>query len=116
MAAPSYFVPGYTYSNYTLAGTSPNYGTRRDTVFTNTQVKGTREYDWFCTSASRLFAVFLDDTRTVQRRRIFRDAIGRLVFPFGRYPGAPVFRPEDGAIGDVDGPGIPDVDVNPLGQ
>ena len=116
MSAPKYFIPGYTYANYRTDGSSPNYGTRTDTVTTNTQAAGTCEYDWLCTSVSRTFAVFLDDTRTVQRRKQYRDAIGRFIYPFGRYPGAPVMRPEDGAVGDVDGPGIPDVDVNNFGQ
>jgi hypothetical protein len=84
------FTPGWTYANrdYIL------YSTGRKKVVTNKQKADLPEIDWTCQSRTKTFATFLDETMTVQRRKIYRDDNGSFVYPYGRYPGAPVLRAE----------------------
>jgi len=84
------FVAGYTYANRD----SIVYGTNRSSVVTNKQFAGYPEIDWTCHSVTKTFATFLDDTNTIHRFRIRRDANGSFVYPYGRFPQAPVLRAE----------------------
>jgi hypothetical protein len=84
------FKAGYTYANRDFL----LYGTNKSTVVTNEQFAGYEEYDWFCTSVTRTFAVFTDDQNVVRRLRIYRDQNGSFVYPRGRFPQAPVLRAE----------------------
>lgn len=84
------FLPGYLYQS------SPNYnyGIKRNTQPLNKPASGEPIINWSCKTVSKTFATFIDDTSTVQRRRIYRDALGSYVFQFGKFPGAPVLRAE----------------------
>lgn len=102
----AYFKPGWTYANRN----SLQYGTNRGSVATNKQSPNEPELDWICQTVTKTFATFLDETKTVQRRKIYSDILGRFVYPKGRFSGAPVLRAEyaynNGTLtsdGDLDG-------------
>ena len=87
----AFFRPGYTYANRDFITYGPD---RKQRQVLNKQAPGTQEIDWVCHSVTKTFATFLDETKTYQRRKIYRDDNGNYVFPKGRYDGAPVLRAE----------------------
>jgi hypothetical protein len=87
-----YFTQGQVYTNKS----TDLYGTDKGSAVTNQQAAGSQTYNWLCLKVSNTFAVFKSKSGgpdgTVHRLRIYRDQLGKFVFPKGRYDGAPVFR------------------------
>ena len=87
-----YFVKDQLYTN----SNSDLYGTDKGSVVTNQQNPNMRIMTWLCTAVTATFAVFKSKSGggdgTVHRLRIYRDQLGKFVFPRGRFDGAPVFR------------------------
>ena len=87
-----YFVKDQLYTN----SNSDLYGTDTGSVVTNQQNPNMRIMTWLCTAVTATFAVFKSKSGggdgTVHRLRIYRDQLGKFVFPHGRFDGAPVFR------------------------
>ena len=88
----NYFVKGQHYTTRN----SELYGTDKGSVVTNNQDPNMRIMTWLCTAVTATFAVFKSKSGrgdgTVHRLRIYRDQLGKFVFPNGRFDGAPVFR------------------------
>jgi len=101
----SNFVAGYTYANRDYL----QYGSPKGRVTQNKQQAGYPEVDWICQSVTKTFATFLDETATVQRRRVYSDNLGKFVYPKGRFSGAPVLRAE---YAYNNGTLVPDSDYN----
>jgi len=88
----NYFVEGQLYTN----NNTDKYGTDKGSAVTNTQAPNMRIMTWLCLKVTNTFAVFKSkqggSDGTVRRLRIYRDSLGKFVFPRGRFDGAPVFR------------------------
>lgn len=86
----NYFVEGQLYTN----NNTNLYGTNKASVVTNQQAPSEPIMTWLCRKVTPTFAVFVarSGRGTVHRLRIYRDQLGKFVFPRGRFDGAPVFR------------------------
>jgi len=88
----NYFVAGQLYTN----NNTDLYGTDKGSAVTNKQYASEPIMTWLCTAVTATFAVFKSKSGspngTVHRLRIYRDQLGKFVFPRGRFDGAPVFR------------------------
>ena len=86
------FVAGQLYTN----NTTDLYGTNKGSVVTNKQALSEPIFTWLCKAVTPTFAVFKGKSGspngTTHRLRIYRDQLGKFVFPRGRFDGAPVFR------------------------
>jgi len=95
------FEAGYLYGT----STAYNYATRRSLQTNNTKSPNIPPVIWACRKRTKTFATFLDETNTLQIRRIRRDDLGSFVYTNGKFPDAPVLRAEY-TLG-------PDTDWNP---
>lgn len=84
------FIPGQLYTN----DINNLYGTKSNTVTTNQQAAGEPTVTWLCKAATKTFITFVGRSGhgTFRHLRKRRDALGDYVFPFGRFPGAPILR------------------------
>jgi hypothetical protein len=85
------FIAGNLYST---DGTAYKYATRRSLQTNNTKSPNIPSVIWSCRKVTKTFATFLDETNTLQIRRIRRDDLGFFVYTDGKFSGAPVLRAE----------------------
>lgn len=85
------FEAGYL---YTTDANTLKYATRRSLQTNNSKSPNIPPVIWACRKRTKTFATFLDETNTLQIRRIRRDDLGSFVYTNGKFPDAPVLRAE----------------------
>jgi len=92
------FQGGYIYGT----DTAYQYATGRSLQTNNSKSPLIPNIKWACRKHTKTFATFLDETNTLQIRRIRRDDLGSFVYTNGKFPDAPVLRADYNLGRDTD--------------